>query len=153
MIDKLSRCFIRAIDDIFLGFIEFIPEVQDIRENTDEINEEGTVSVVGFVGGRRGRAILYYDNELLMFFAKNMLGQEEIDEEILLETAAELNNIISGNAVTYFNDDSETKLRLIPPSVFSGRLKVVSPKITSKQIIYKTIAGKFFANIGLEGGK
>jgi CheY-specific phosphatase CheX len=73
----------------------------------------------------------------------NTINGEECDEEFVLDTMAELTNIVSGNGITTVNNaNSGMGLMLTPPSIFIGNeLTIVSPKLNAEVVTVTTPLG------------
>ena len=71
---------------------------------------------------------------LALSMAGAVLGEEygDVKDPMVLSLVAEVNNIISGNAITGINNELLMDLRLAPPVVFVGRDVVISiPRLRS----------------------
>ena len=110
--------------------------------------------IVGITGKRPGRIILDTTQETACKLS-NTINGEECDEEFVLDTMAELTNIVSGNGITTVNNANPGMgLMLTPPSIFIGNeLTIVSPKLNAEVVMVTTPVGLINLSIGFEGGK
>ena len=115
---------------------------------------QGFSVIIGITGKRPGRIILDTTQETACKLS-NTINGEECDEEFVLDTMAELTNIVSGNGITTVNNaNSGMGLMLTPPSIFIGsQLTIVSPKLNAEVVAVTTPLGLINLSIGFEGGK
>ena len=115
---------------------------------------QGFAVIVGITGKRPGRIILDTRQEIARKISDTING-EECDEEFVLDTMAELTNIVSGNGITRINNANPGMgLMLTPPSLFLGKpLTIVSPKLNAEVVTISTPAGEVYLSIGFEGVK
>ncbi len=112
--------------------------------------------IIGITGSETGRLYMECDLETAVKVALVMNFGERLDEPNDVYTyLAEFGNMISGRATTYMTDKfREGEFRLAPPAIFTGKgLETLTPNIQSKMIYYSGSLGKFFIDIGFEGGK
>jgi len=110
--------------------------------------------IIGITGKRPGRIILDTCKETACKLS-DAINCEECDEEFVLDTMAELTNIVSGHGITAVNNANPGMgLMLTPPSIFLGtKLTIVSPKLNAEVVIVNTPVGDLQLSIGFEGGK
>lgn len=110
--------------------------------------------IIGITGKRPGRIILDTKQETACKLSEAING-EECDEEFLLDTMAELTNIVSGNGITTVNNANQGMgLMLTPPSLFLGNeLTIVSPKLNAEVVMIQTPVGEILLSVGFEGVK
>lgn len=115
---------------------------------------QGFAVIIGITGKRPGRIILDTQQGTARKISDTING-EECDAEFILDTMAELTNIVSGNGITRVNNANPGMgLMLTPPSLFLGNpLTIVSPKLNAEVVTVKTPVGDVFLSIGFEGGK
>lgn len=92
----------------------------------------GVASVVGFTGQVKGRCILWAPASLALALTEWVTGEapDTHTDEMVLFTMAELNNVLSGHAITNINNAHNLDLRLSPPSIFAGEgFSVTTPKL------------------------
>jgi chemotaxis protein CheX len=121
----------------------------------DEIASMGMASIITFAGAKKGRLLIDLEPNLALCMANNIMGEKynNIKNQMVLSLVAEVNNIISGNAITEINNSYLMNLRLAPPVVFAGKDVVISiPKIKSLTSWGNTDYGRIRINIAWEGG-
>ena len=114
----------------------------------------GFAVIIGITGKRPGRIILDTSQHTAEKLSEAING-EGCEEEFILDTLAELTNIVSGNGITKVNNANPgMRLMLTPPSLFMGEeLTIVSPKLNAEVITVSTPVGDIFLSVGFEGGK
>jgi CheY-specific phosphatase CheX len=115
---------------------------------------QGFAVIIGITGKRPGRIILDTSQQAAQKLSDAING-EVCEEDFVLDTLAELTNIVSGNGITKVNNENQGMgLMLTPPSLFIGEeLTIVSPKLNAEVITVSTPAGEVFLSVGFEGGK
>ena len=115
---------------------------------------KGFSVIIGITGNRPGRIILDTSCETAEKLSEAING-EVCDEEFVLDTMAELTNIVSGNGISTVNNANQGMgLMLTPPSIFRGNeLTIVSPKLNAEVVTVTTPMGDLYLSIGFEGGK
>ena len=115
---------------------------------------QGFSVIIGITGKRPGRIILDMTQETANKLSE-AINCEECEEEFVLDTLAELTNIVSGNGITTVNNANPGMgLMLTPPSIFIGNeLTIVSPKLNAEVVMVTTPVGLINLSIGFEGGK
>ena len=115
---------------------------------------KGFAVIIGITGKRAGRIILDTLEDTARKLSAAING-EECDEEFVLDTMAELTNIVSGNGITTVNNNNPGMgMMLTPPSIFIGsELTLVSPKLNAEVVTVTTPVGEILLSIGFEGGK
>ena len=115
---------------------------------------QGFAVVIGITGKRPGRIILDTSQQAAQKLSDAING-EVCEEDFVLDTLAELTNIVSGNGITKVNNANPGMgLMLTPPSLFIGdELTIVSPKLNAEVVTVVTPAGDVFLSVGFEGGK
>lgn len=156
MDDKIYTLFCNSTKKIIkeMSGVE-IRGMDSLNEEKSEINSLGISSIVTFAGGGKGRMLIDMEPSLAFFMANTILQEEYFDtkDSMLLSLVSEINNIISGDAITELNNNNNLDLRLAPPIVFSGQDVLVSiPKLLSKTSFGETDYGKIRINIAWEGG-
>ncbi len=126
-----------------------------LAEETGEISSMGVSSIITFAGSKKGRLLVDLEPSLALYIANTLLGEEfdDIKNRMVLSTVSEINNIVSGDAITKLNNKYSMGLRLAPPIVFTGQDVIVAiPKINSLSSWGETDHGKIRINIAWEGG-
>ncbi|HZJ57468.1 MAG TPA: chemotaxis protein CheX [Clostridia bacterium] len=153
----------RLYNPFCISTLDIIKEMSDIdisgmdslKEEAHELTSMGISSIITFAGAKKGRLLIDMEPSLALSLAGTILGEEydDIKDPMVLSLISEVNNIISGNAVTGLNDDFLMDLRLAPPVVFAGSDVVISiPKLRSFSSHGKTDFGMIRINIAWEGG-
>ena len=120
----------------------------------EEIASLGVTSIITCTGKLKGRFLIDMEPALALALAQNITGASysDIKDPMVMATVSELNNIISGSAISVFNNTYGLNLWLAPPIVFAGKNTVICiPKISSSSIDCATRYGKLKLNIAFEG--
>jgi chemotaxis protein CheX len=156
MDDKLYRPFCLSTGEIIREMSEIdIVGMDSLKEEPGEIHSMGVSSIITFAGTRKGRLLIDMEPGLALYVANTLLGEEydNIKNQMVLSTVSEINNIVSGDAVTQLNNSYSMRLRLAPPIVFTGQDVIISiPKISSLSSWGDTDYGRIRINIAWEGG-
>lgn len=156
MDDKLYRPFCLSTGEIIREMSEIdIVGMDSLEEESSELTSMGISSIITFAGARKGRLLLDMEPGLALSMAGAVLGEEygDVKDPMVLSLVAEVNNIISGNAITGINNELLMDLRLAPPVVFAGRDVVISiPRLRSLSSWGETEYGRIRINIAWEGG-
>ncbi|MCX7747657.1 MAG: chemotaxis protein CheX [Clostridia bacterium] len=126
----------------------------EVFEECDDIVSYGISSIIAFAGKIKGRLLLDMDQNLALKIAQNITGDvyPSVKEQMVMAVISELNNIISGDAITVLNNQFSLSLRLAPPIVFTGKdIIICIPKISSTSVNYETEFGHLKVNIAFEG--
>lgn len=127
----------------------------DFYKENEDIISNGVTSIISFTGKIKGRLLLDFDEELALSIAQNINAQQftSTRDYLVLASVSELNNIVSGDAITALNNSHEFGLRLAPPIVFAGKGAAVTiPKISSVSMDCTTKHGKLKLNVAFEKG-
>jgi chemotaxis protein CheX len=146
---KEARETIQSMADLKLDVIGAIS-----TEN-EEIVSLGVTSIITYAGKMKGRSMLDMEPVLALALAQNITGScyTAVKDPMVLATVSELNNIISGGAISALNNTYGLNLWLAPPIVFAGSNCIICiPKIASASINCTTLYGKLRINIAFEGG-
>lgn len=123
---------------------------------TQEFPSLGITSVIHFTGKVRGRFLLDMETGLALTVAQNVLGNmcSSVRNTMVLATISEMNNIISGAAVSVLNNKYALGLWLSPPYIFTGKNCLISlPKMQSASVNCNTLYGKLKVNVAFERGQ
>ncbi|HWP97550.1 MAG TPA: chemotaxis protein CheX [Syntrophomonadaceae bacterium] len=147
--------FVKATIKILKDMLGFQITNGDNEKEADIFTSRGFAVMVGFTGGWKGRLILDMPGETAMKMASSMTGEvySGAGEEEVLLSGAELGNIIGGNAITEVNNSQPgLKIRLTPPSVFSGdEMTFFNARLSSWSVLLNTDAGPVKLNVAIEG--
>lgn len=131
----------------------------DCQFGSTAAQEEGFTSsglavIVGITGKMPGRIIIDASKPAAEKIALLINGDETIEWELVMDTMAELANIISGNAISCINNNKKgLGLSLTPPSVFCGDdMKIISPRLKAQIIPIKSPYGELRVSVGFEEG-
>ena len=153
---KLYQHFGTSTKDIIKEMVGLdIRGMDSLEEEAGEISSMGVSSIITFAGARRGRLFIDMEPSLALYMANTLLGggYDDVKDQMVLATVSEINNIVSGNAITQLNNSYSMGIRLAPPVVFTGQDVVISiPKVSSLSSWGDTKYGKIRINIAWEGG-
>lgn len=126
----------------------------EIQVQPMSFSSRGFAVIIGITGSRSGRIIIDTDGATAKTLS-DAINQEDTEEEFVLDTMAEVTNIISGNGITLVNNANPGMgLMLTPPSVFLGEnLLIVSPRMNAEMMKLQTDYGDLLISIGFEGGR
>lgn len=118
-------------------------------------NSSGLAVIIGITGQRPGRILIDSDLGTAQKLSQLLNEEEEVEHEVVLETMAELANILSGHTITHVkNANKGMNLMLTPPSIFCGEgMQITSPKINAEVISVTTPVGGLVVSVGFEGGQ
>ncbi|SDF28098.1 chemotaxis protein CheX [Sporolituus thermophilus] len=120
----------------------------------DIFSSAGLAVIIGVTGKAPGRIILDMSEATARKLSAAINGEDDLDDELIMDTVAELGNILSGHIITWLNNRrAGLGLMLTPPGVFVGKdLKIVTPKLEAQIIVVDTPAGHIVLSIGFERG-
>lgn len=156
-----SKDIISVLNPLISATIDVIQDMcgvsakrNGISKKYNSIISSGVSTVLGLTGKFKGRIILDTSIPTAKALAEKISEEsiEEINEEVLY-TMIELNNIISGKAMTVINNaNKEYNFRLSPPGIFWGEeIKISSPGLQVFNVEIETDVGMFYINLGFEG--
>ncbi|MTV48893.1 chemotaxis protein CheX [Heliobacillus mobilis] len=150
---RMTVPFVEALQDIFkqMAMIEVQTDGDPFNDN-EEVHSYGVSSIITFAGKIKGRFLIDLDTQVALQAAKNITGSsyDSPKEQMVLAVVSEMNNIISGNAITKLNNEYGLSLRLAPPIVFAGTDVVISiPKVASASVTCTTACGKLKASVAI----
>lgn len=126
-------------------------------ENLYQHDEPGVSSIVGFVGkGIKGRSLLWVPSWVSIEITEQVVGERlsSYQEEMVLFTIGEINNVLSGHSTSKINDRYQISLRLTPPSIFAGKsLSLVTPKLDSYSLLGNYKEQDIYLDIAMEGAR
>lgn len=147
--------FATALKDNLLEMAQLNCDISEPQPQTQTFISGGMAVILGITGKRPGRIIIDTSKTTAIKLSQIINGEEELNEEEVMDTMAELGNIISGHTITHANNANRgLNLMLTPPSIFCGEdICITSPKIQSEIINTATPVGKIVVSIGFEGGR
>lgn len=142
--------FIDAVTNVFMTMLDMTPQRMPLKLSS-KAEDEGTESlsaIIGISGKIHGVVALRLPPNTAIQCAARMLGSEfdSVNEEVI-DTAAELANMVAGSAKAQFDFDPPLDLGL--PTVVQGsgyRLKYPSGS-NWLQVPFKTPAGEFLMEV------
>lgn len=150
--------FQQAIKETMEMMTELSADIGDFEESSqefDSLESPGVVSIVGFIGKLKGRSLLWVPADLALTIAEAIMGERpsSYQEEDVLFAMSEINNVLSGQAITQLNDAFDLSLRLSPPSVFAGdSFTLTTPNLKAYASEGTMENQTFHLNIAIEGG-
>ncbi len=129
------------------------PRIEKMKDNTFLFS--GYVGMISFGGGASGRVLLALDEELAILVSKELMGIEPEGVTDITFAIAEFLNIVTGNAISLFNNESLVKRILpSPPGAFYGKdLKFMNFKVKGFNTVFPVKDKAIKLNIVLEEGK
>lgn len=132
----------------------------DCQFGSTALQDEGFTSaglavIIGITGAMPGRVIIDASRSVAESLSLVINGDETLEWEMVMDTMAELTNIISGNAISFINNEKKgLGLSLTPPSVFCGdEMKIISPKLKAQLIPIQLPQGELRVSVGFEEGR
>ena len=150
-----SESFKKTMEDMYLLEPKLDPFV-DSESEFKAIDKPGVASMVGFVGKVKGRCLIWFPAALAKSVTEELLEESYSDykDEDVLNNVAEMNNVVSGQAITILNNKHKLELDLAPPSVFAGdSFSITTPKIANYKFQANINGQLLYVNLALEGGK
>ena len=130
------------------------PEKGDVEKKYDSIMSAGVTTILGITGKHKGRFFINMSFKTARAIAERINREEfEYIDDTVLYSITELSNIISGKAITLFNNDfKDYNLRLTPPGIFCGQgIEIAGSSLKVLSVTLKTEIGDIDINIGFEG--
>lgn len=116
---------------------------------------QGVSVVIGVIGAFNGRFVMDFSYETGVKIVEKILQQEKVELEDVLNMAAEIANMIAGNACSTINRMKPFyDLRLAPPTVYHGdSLVLSSANVTGNSFMANTSFGEIAMTIGFAKGE
>ncbi len=155
---ELQEIYFDTFKEVFLDNInrlaKTIPECSSVTNSIETQPSRGVSIVVGIIGKYSGSMILDASYETVDNMAKHVLKREIKSREESLAMMGEFANIVSGNGCSVMNRKNKVLgFRVAPPTIFHGNSLNISRTISdSKSIIFKTIFGDIYLNVGFKRG-
>jgi len=151
---QLYHPFIRSVSDTFALMAGIRVEVLNaFGTESYEFESLGITSVIHYTGKIRGRFLMDMEPGLALTAAQNITGvlYGSIRDSMVLATVSELNNIISGSAISALNNEYQLGIWLSPPYVFTGKSCLIAlPKMMSASMDCRTLHGRLKINVAFE---
>ena len=148
--------FKEALTDTCNKFFKAVPEFQK-EDNTNEAQVSRGVSVVmGIIGKYGGRMILDMSYTTAKNMAVALLKKDFQSKEEIINTMAEIANIVAGNACSLLNKSNKLLgLRVAPPTVVYGESLNISKSELDSLASTKaeTTFGELYMSIGFKRGE
>lgn len=153
--DKYLEYFETALRGKLRAMVSVEAETMCERSEKAKFIAHGVAIIVGITGTRHGRIILDVSPVTLTNLVQAMLHKKDVSENDMLNSIAELANIIAGAGVSAINNKHKNvELRLTPPSILLGEeLSVINQRMKSSTIVAKAAVGNIYLNIGFTGGQ
>ncbi len=149
--------FIKSTVNVFKEMLDLSISSGQVANEGEGFLSQGLTVMVGFCGGWRGWFFLDMSQTAALKLTEILIGEqyETVAEEEVLLSAAELGNIISGNAISSINNSQPgLNIRLTPPSVFAGEeMSLFNVRLSTRSVIMQTEVGTIKINVAAEEGK
>ena len=145
-----SNAFKQNLND--MAFIT--SEMTALEIQKDSLISQGVAVLIGITGKHPGRIIFDTSLETATELSRLINEENNIEQQLVLDTMSEFANIVSGHTTTLINNANKTMgLMLTPPSIFFGdKITISSPKINAHILRFNTEIGNITVSIGFEGG-
>lgn len=145
--------FEASVNKIFNYMIGVNIDFKGLDNSDESYGSMGVAVIIGIIGSFKGRIILDMTYDTARSINKK-INQDDCDEENVLFYVSELANMIAGWGITRLNNEIKgLRLRLAPPSIFSGEnVKITNPKMNAKIMAFDSVCGKINLNVAFEGG-
>ncbi len=154
---QLYDPFIRSVSDNFALMANMKVDILGaFCSETEEFMSYGVSSIINYTGKIRGRFLLDMEPGVALSITQNVMGvyYDNVKDSMVLAAISEMNNIISGNAVSVLNNAYSLGLWLSPPYIFTGKNALIAlPKIQSASVECNTLYGKLKVNVAFERGE
>jgi len=144
--------FVESTQNVFHEFFGITPELDTPYFVKKEETLNWDVSgIIGIAGESKGVIVLSFNEKVAVSLVSKLVGRKvtTLDEDVI-DTIAEVTNIIAGNSKKGFE---EYRLKISLPSIIKGKEHVVFwPKqdIPILSIPFTVPEGKFMLFVGLE---
>lgn len=153
---RLSVIFQNSMEEIFeeMTGIKLVQQ-GEIYNDDNEVSSLGVASILNFSGAFKGRFLIDMEGQVALQGTEYLFGSpfSQVRDVTVLGVLSEMNNTITGHAITKINNIHGSNLRLAPPIVFTGsQVLIAIPKLTSVSVDYMTSYGRVKMNLAVEGG-
>lgn len=155
---ELKQVYFDIFKEAFLDnmnrLAKTIPEYTKMNDSSETEPSRGVSIVVGIIGKYSGSMILDASYETVENMTKHVLKREVKNREEALAMMGEFANIVSGNGCSLMNRKNKLYgLRVAPPTIFHGTsLNISRTIIDAKSVVFKTIFGDIYLNVGFKRG-
>jgi DNA-binding NarL/FixJ family response regulator len=147
--------FREALTDTCNKLFKAVPSFQTEDHSNKEQVSRGVSVVIGIIGKYGGRMILDMSYDTANKIADSLLEKESLSKQEIINTIAELSNIIAGNACSLLNKSNKLLgLRVAPPTVVYGESLNISKSELDSLASTKaeTTFGELYMSIGFKRG-
>ncbi|MFW6268554.1 MAG: chemotaxis protein CheX [Bacillota bacterium] len=141
----------KAASDVLQKMIDLNVERGEMEMRDSFVSTKMANISIGITGELEGTVLFSFSREMALKIVEDMSGMEmEELNKFVTSAIGELANIISGSAMTNFDEDNLYNCDLVPPQVIIGKSKTIST--ASDNVLFlplKTEMGKFDLNISL----
>ncbi len=149
--------FIKSTVNVFKEMLDLSVTSGQVQDEGEGFLSQGFTVMVGFTGGWRGWFFLDMNQQTALKLTEILIAEQydNVAEEEVLLSGAEVGNIISGNAITSVNNSQPgLNIRLTPPSVFAGEgMSLYNVRLSTRSVVMQTEAGTIKINVAAEEGK
>jgi chemotaxis protein CheX len=147
---ELIQPFINAADAVLAQGLQGPMSVGNLSMEEEGYRRKGVASLIWITGDIEGRIIFDLDPQTAVRVASKFAGAELPESDALIkETVFELANQVTGNAVTFLNDQG-FNFRVHPPVLHTSDHGPKSSEDTEAVVIcFETGCGDVFMNIAL----
>jgi DNA-binding NarL/FixJ family response regulator len=148
--------FKEALTDTCNKLFKMVPDFQQ-EDNSNKVQVSRGVSVViGIIGRYGGRMILDMAYDTAKKITDSLLKKDSQNKEEIINTIAEMSNIVAGNACSLLNKSNKLLgLRVAPPTVVYGESLNISKSELDSLASTKaeSIFGELYMSIGFKRGE
>jgi chemotaxis protein CheX len=147
---ELIQPFINAADAVLSETLASPVSVSDISMEEEAYQRHATAAMVEITGDIEGRVIFDIEDEVALKVAAIISGcAVERDPDLLRETAAELANLVIGNAVTSLNDQG-FHFKVHPPAEHTDQHGFRGTEDMEALVMnFSSPAGSVFMNVAM----
>ncbi|OFI05946.1 chemotaxis protein CheY [Clostridium acetireducens DSM 10703] len=147
--------FKEAFADSLNRFIKDVPNFGQAMKSKKSEASRGISIVVGIIGKFSGRMIIDLSSDTARHMCQYILKREPKNLEEELNMAAEVANIIAGNACSMLNRKNKIfGLRVAPPTTFYGKsINISQTNLQTMSIVSNTKFGEVYLNVGFKRGE
>lgn len=129
--EEIMFTIMSATQDTFKSYMDIDLLAGKVNKRVDPVDSDVT-GIVGIAGDRVGYIIIATDRASAQIVAREMLMEEEADEECIRDAVGELTNNIAGTFKTKYHEQYGS-VALGLPLVVSGQLRMISDPPDSEE--------------------
>ncbi|WP_350342433.1 response regulator [Proteinivorax tanatarense] len=155
---ELQNSYYNVFKESFLDnlnrFAKILPQVEECKNKSLEMNSRGVTVVVGIIGSCSGRMVLDMSHQTANKISNLVLKRETKNQDELMAFMGEFANVVGGNACSMLNRKNKLyNLRVAPPTVLHGEsLTISNANIEVKSMVAQSELGEIQLNIGFKKG-